>query len=305
MNVWRSPKQMTLAERQQRDFKVYDAFYFFNELDILDIRLHILDPYVDKFIIVEATETFTGKPKPLLFEANQHRFKKFLPKIIYHVTTDTPANDEDLKQRLHQHSLRDVDRRLYEHTLRADNFNHQEIQWLKEFYQKEALQRPLANLHDNDVVYISDVDEIWNPDRPIDYSRPDIYKFKQTAYYYYLNNRSNDNWITGWTGTVATQYRNIRTGCINQLRNHIKNRYTVIPRGGWHFTFQGGAERIRSKLDSYGHVEFNDNDIRAGLEQAIQQNRDYRGRRLTFRLDDSSLPPYLLTHRATYSHLFK
>ena len=62
---------------------IYDCIPFFNELDILNLRLHILDPIVDKFIIEEATVTFSGQPKELCFEKNKDMFREFLPKIEY------------------------------------------------------------------------------------------------------------------------------------------------------------------------------------------------------------------------------
>ena len=63
--------------------KVYDCFNFFNELDILDIRLHELNDVVDKFVLIESVETFTGKSKPLFYNDNKERFKKFEDKIIH------------------------------------------------------------------------------------------------------------------------------------------------------------------------------------------------------------------------------
>ena len=66
--------------------KIYDIFTFFNELELLEIRLNILDKYVDYFVLVEATETFSGKPKKLYYEENKHLFKKFEHKIIHHIT---------------------------------------------------------------------------------------------------------------------------------------------------------------------------------------------------------------------------
>ena len=70
---------------------VYDCFQFFNELDILKIRLNVLSPVVDKFVISEATETFSGLPKPLYYEENKEMFREFEDKIIHQVVTDIPA----------------------------------------------------------------------------------------------------------------------------------------------------------------------------------------------------------------------
>ena len=61
---------------------VYDCFQFFNELDILKLRLHVMDPVVDRFVISEATETFSGKAKPLYYEENKEMFAEFADKIM-------------------------------------------------------------------------------------------------------------------------------------------------------------------------------------------------------------------------------
>src|SRR5258708_1194458 len=70
---------------------IVDTFPFWSELEVLDIRLHELDPVVDRFVLVEATQDFRGNPKPLYFEENKSSFKKFLPKIK-HFIIDFPAN---------------------------------------------------------------------------------------------------------------------------------------------------------------------------------------------------------------------
>lgn len=77
---------------------VYDCIPFFNELDILNLRLHILDPYVDRFIIEESTRTFSGEPKELCFEKNREMFREFLPKIDYVVVADDVMMEERSSQ---------------------------------------------------------------------------------------------------------------------------------------------------------------------------------------------------------------
>lgn len=292
-------------QENRKKVKLYDAFYLFNELDILELRLNILDPYVDYFVIVEATETFSGKPKELFYQLNQERFKKFKHKIIHHITTDTPKDEDDLRQRLYQKNISESDREIICNTLTSDNIPKGQIQWLKEFYQKESLKKALTGLQDDDFVFVSDVDEIWNPVINFDITQNHLYKYKQDAYYYFLNNRSSDDWQTGWTGTVATKYKNIRHNCINHLRTHTKNTYAVLKNGGWHFTFQGGADRIRKKLESYGHQEFNIQTITSQLETVMAENRDYRGRPLRFWADESKLPAYLIANKDHYQQLFR
>ena len=109
---------------------VYDCIPFFNELDILNLRLHVLNSYVDKFIIEEATVTFSGEPKELCFEKNKEMFREFLPKIEYIVVDNSPVNTT----------------------------TH-----LRDKFQKNALEKGLADAGENDMILLSDVDEIPNP----------------------------------------------------------------------------------------------------------------------------------------------
>ena len=289
----------------RKKIKVYDLFLFFNELDLLEIRLNILDSYVDYFVIIESTETFTGTPKKLFYEENKERFKKWEHKIIHYVVTDTPRGEQDLRQRLLQTDLSTLDREIIESTLTAESVpDKSEVQWLKEYFQKESGKKALVGLSDDDICYISDLDEIWNPELVIDYSRDDLFKYKQVAYVYYLNNRSNEDW-SGWVGTIATKFKNIKTGSLNGLRNLPIKKYTVIKNGGWHFTFQGGADMIRKKLEAYSHQEINTPEIKSDIENKMLEGKDIRGRYIRFWIDEEYLPTYLKEHKEEYSNLFR
>lgn len=116
--------------------KVYDCFTFFNELDLLEIRLNELDPVVDRFVLVEATVTQRGQPKSLFFRENRERFTKFLPKIEHVVVEDMPAGPQT----------------------KSNN-------WKRENFQRRAIMRGLASAQADDFVLISDLDEIPMPKR--------------------------------------------------------------------------------------------------------------------------------------------
>ncbi len=284
----------------RESIKLYDVFTFFNEFDLLEMRLNILDPYVDYFIIVESTETFSGLSKPLYYAENKDRFKQWHHKIIHHVIDDTPIDRADLEKRFHPNT--DIlERQIIEDALTSDNVPENQIHWLKEFYQKENIKKALNGLRDNDICFVGDVDEIWNPDVLIDYRRNDIFKLKQKVYAYYLNNRSSEP----WAGTLITKYINIKRNCLNHLRTKSKTRYTYINDGGWHFTNQGGANQIRKKLESYGHQEFNNNTIKSQIEQHMRDNKDFVGRNFTFWTDETELPQYLIENKEKYSSFFK
>ena len=81
---------------------VYDCFQFFNELDILKLRMHVLDDIVDKFVVSEATVTFSGDKKPLYFQENREMFAAFEHKIIHKVVDDTPMDVSAFLRDSHQ-----------------------------------------------------------------------------------------------------------------------------------------------------------------------------------------------------------
>lgn len=285
----------------RKNIKIYDAFIFYNELETLEIRMNILDPYVDFFVIVECTETFSGMPKKLYFKDNAERFKQFEHKIIHHTISDAPKNEDDLKHRLANGNLSQLDKEIIRYSLTNDNVPKGEDFWLREFYQRESIQKALVGLADNDFCFVSDVDEIWNGESIIDYRSDAVFKMRQKMYSYYLNNRSSE----AWAGTFATKYRNIKNGCLNDLRDATKTNYTYIQNGGWHFTNQGGAERIKSKLESYSHKEFNTVEIKSVIDKKIAENVDFVGRDFKFWTDEKGLPKYLLENKQKYPGMFR
>lgn len=292
------------ARRKQKQSpagKVYDVFIFFNELDLLEIRLNILAPHVDYFVLIEATRTFTGQPKPLYYQENRERFKKFAEKIIHHVVTDMPDSAAELRDRLLRPDISPTEKDIINDCLTTDNVPAGQAQWLREFYQKESARHALNGLEDDDICFISDVDEIWNPAARIPYRPGRIYKLRQRVYVYFLNNRSSEP----WAGTLTARYRDIKGRSLNHLDTPGKTKYKYINNGGWHFTFQGGAEAVRKKIESYGHQEYNRSEITSKIDEMLAKNEDFIGRRFKFRLDESGLPGYILNNKERYKHLLK
>jgi len=282
--------------------KIYDIFTFLNELDLLEIRLEMLNDYVDKFVIIECVETFSGHPKPLYYEENKKRFEKFHHKIIHHITYDPPKSFQDLEQRIVDPKTDELTKQICEQALTSTNVPPGELHWLKEFYQKEVLRRPLLDLADEDLCFVSDVDEIWNPELIYNIKDGKIYKLKQLVYSLYLNNRSNEP----WAGTLLTKYKNIKNGCLNHLRTASKTQYEYIENGGWHFTFMGGKNQIKLKLESYGHQEYNNEWTKSQIENNLVLNKDVLGRnQFIFRVDDSELPKYIKENKEKYLIYFK
>jgi len=261
--------------------EVIDAVLFYNELDLLEIRLNILDPVVDKFVIVEATKTFVGKPKPLYFKDKQERFAKWKDKIVHYVV-DELTEGEWLSARA------------------SPNTGGGDHWWVREYAQKERMLDALKFCKDDDIVFISDLDEIWNPDIKPQAQHGEIYRPVQTAYHYFLNNRSDQD-ISGWVGTRFATYKTLKEKGVNYLRTETRNPSIHIPNGGWHFTFMGGADKIREKVENYSHQEYR--GALSGVDNAIRDNTDFLGRGFKLWKDESQLPEYILNNKEKWKHL--
>lgn len=256
----------------------YDLFMFSGEYDLLEIRFNILSPYVDRFVICEGVDTFSGLPKPLYWLCrDRDRFKKWEDKVVY-IQVSGYADQEIINQVLARGDY--VDTNAFK----------------RSFYQKESLRKGLEflNPNDDDLVYYGDADEIWKP-KEID---DKVYKLRQLAYSYYLNNRSPED----WRGTIVTKYKNLKGGCLNDMR---ANPVNILEDGGWHFTNLGGANAVKTKIESYDHQECNIPEVLDGLQDRIDSNEDFLGRGYKFWVDETGLPQYILDNKDKYKNLFK
>lgn len=226
---------------------------------MFDIRYNILKDYVDKFIVVEALETFSGSPKMPQF---QHEGDKVVHCIIHSEKYRSQAQN-------------------------SPNTGNGEHYWIREFMQKEALHDALLGTRNDDIVFISDVDEIWNPEILDKVQGDAVYKPKQLPYMYYLNQRTDEDWL-GWTGTVVTRYRNIKDACINHLRTDSMTDYEVVENGGWHFNSLGGKEK---KREAFKHPVY-------------ENDTEWARREINMRIDESDLPQYLLDNKSLYKKYF-
>lgn len=280
--------------------KKYDTFIFFNELELLEIRLNILNDFVDYFILVESTKTFTGLDKPLYYLENKNKYEKFNNKIIHIVVDDLPNSFDELKNRVGSNVEMDIIRDC----LTTPNVPAGEVHWLREFYQKEQIKKALydiKDINDNDFIFISDLDEIWDPNIKINFNSDDIFRYNQAVHSYYLNNFSSEIWY----GTIGTKYKNIKNYSINHIRTPNRNNYITIPNAGWHFNFMGGPDKIKIKLESYGHQEYNNDVIKNNIEDKLTNNLEIFGRPFMFLKTEEILPEYIKNNKNKYIHLFK
>ena len=277
--------------------KIYDTFIFFNELDLLEIRLNTLNDYVHYFVLVEATKTFTGVQKPLYYLENKDRFKKFENKIIHVIVNDMPDSFDVLKNKTSDYLQDSI---LYD-CLTTPNVPKHEVHWLREFYQKECVKKGLVNANDEDFIFVSDLDEIWDPSLTYDFNFDGNFRLNQKMFSFFLNLESSEHWY----GTVGTKYKNLKNYSINHIRTPNRNKYSLIENAGWHFTFQGGEKMVKEKIESYGHQEYNNDYIKNSIANKIDNSLDVFGRGFTLKVNNENLPKYVSENLEKFKHMLK
>jgi beta-1,4-mannosyl-glycoprotein beta-1,4-N-acetylglucosaminyltransferase len=259
--------------------KIVDSFLFFQELDLLEIRLQYLDPYVDLFIISEAGQTFSGLPKSFLFEENQDRFTKFLPKIRYQKIIDTHQSYDSVISHLANLSTPSA-RVVYEILQAHTHYPKSKLHWVLDTYHRESLHIAYEKYVDaDDFLFFSDLDEIPSS---LVFSSKNLEKLdqlllvcQQDEFRYFLNYYKDSDWL----GTIGSKYNNIKAKSLNSLRMDSKSKRSIIDetpiiKGGWHFTSCGGISAIRKKIEGWGHQEFNNSTVLDNLEKNIAQGKD-------------------------------
>lgn len=269
---------------------IYDCFTFYNELDLLRLRLRLLAPVVDRFVLVEMDRTQTGLAKPMFFAEHREEFREYLDKIIYVPVTDTP-----------------------DFAVQYDN-------WLLENYQRNAILRGLRGCQADDIIIVSDLDEIPRPEilahladvkcslvhginnnlkdrvRNI-YSQlaytamllPRLVKqrelsalalmditpviLEQYIHYYFLNCRAR-----GFLhGSVMMRYRAL---VLPHSCRNLRHYLPVVRDGGWHFSYMGGRAMIKNKLRSIveGGLMPEVTELDAYIDDCLASGRDLFGR---------------------------
>ena len=257
---------------------IFDCFTFFNELDILEIRLNEMAPVVDRFVLVEARKTFQGADKPLYFDQNKARFAPFLDKIE-HVIVDFP-DDLGLYRKASSQA------------------------WAREYYQRDQIARGLKTATPDDLVIVSDVDEIIRAETLQQalqhYQAGSMVVFSCPAYSFYFNRRlKRNNWYLGprlcsvrsfrsaqdQRSTKLFASRGLRGSLLGAWHTRLWNKLNTgfggpmveVDEAGWHFTSIGGWEAFRAKMQAFAHEEQMDLDIfkqQSAFDAEIAQTTD-------------------------------
>jgi beta-1,4-mannosyl-glycoprotein beta-1,4-N-acetylglucosaminyltransferase len=234
--------------------KVYDCFIFYNELDLLEYRLNVLESVVDYFVIVESTLTFTGEPKELYYSQNKDRFSRF--NIIHIVVDDFPFQ-----------------------TVNVLN----EEQWKNERFQRNCITRGLLSASPDDVIIISDIDEIPNPS--IDFkSITELYSLEQHFFYYTLHNRMDHLWYF----PKVLPFKLITT--CDEIRNTSAK---VIQNGGWHLSYFGNVDFVKNKIKNFSHQEFNNEKVLNNIYENMKNSKDLFDRNIKISCEPINMIPSL------------
>jgi len=251
---------------------IIDCFPFFNELEILEMRLHEMDPWVDRFVLVESRETFSGDRKPLIFQKNKQLFKPYLHKIT-HLISPT-ADTEDA--------------------------------WERQSFQRNYVMGALKDCAPDDLIMVGDCDEILKGrDFGLIKRQKTLTTFIHKNFMFYLNLRR----FGGWPGTVMLTYSDLVTKYKENLWEVRKYRRKgkMVKNGGWHFANMGGKEKVVLKLKSSCHYDnssyqsmINNPDV---LYNYMEEKRNIKGRYLQVVLVDETYPVWLKQNINKFAYL--
>ena len=264
--------------------KIYDCFLYWDEDLLLDLRLNILNDYVDFFVVVEGNKTWQNNFKKFKFDLD--KFKKFREKIIYIQVEDMPGGVNP---------------------------------WVRENFQRNCIERGLKDAQNDDLIVISDLDEIPNPEKISKFETNKRYAvFKQNHYYYKLNLRAQKNPYWNGSRICVRKYlkspqwlRDLKFKKRPFWRLDKLRQNNIIENGGWHFCNLKSPKDLVYKYKNL--CETNDPFIfkesipdemldEKKIEKKILFGLDIIGRDEQFKFTelDQTFPLYLLKNKQKY-----
>ena len=276
---------------------------YFNEDLVLDVRLNELNPYIDKFVIVESNYTHSGEKKDFNFDIR--KYHKFANKIIYLKIDQKPNN---LIQINGEDSEDDIKNKQVENALILENF------------QRNYIYKGLENFDDNDFILVSDIDEIPNLSLiDLNLHKNSIVLFKQYFFHYKFNLFLDNFYFFGSKGCIKKKLispqwlRNVKGKKYSKFRIDAyfsKKKYNnikIVEKGGWHFTNVMDEEKIIYKLKSYlHHADFPENlldkdifknlikDKKIMYDHSADKSQDrFKNRKPLNEFDKNLLPEYI------------
>lgn len=232
---------------------IIDALPFFNEYDILEFRLRLLWDKVDRFVIVEADHTFSGKPKPWNFSEHAYHFEWAREKIVYH-----------------KHRMKLV----WDGSNPPAFTDASHPCWHAEYEQRGAIVDACAGFSDDDTLLISDCDEI--PSHSVFERLPSLVRWEPVAlrqhlFFYNLSCLRKEQ----WNGTIVTTVGTAREQGTQVLRC-LRNTLPVVDEGGWHLSYFTDAAGIAEKIHSFSHREYDKPEFtdEAHIRSCMAESKD-------------------------------
>ena len=259
---------------------ILDCVTYFDEELILELRLNILYEHVDKFIITEGKYDHRGNKRELNFDINKYR--RFRDKIVY---------------------------------LPVENFPNLNDPWQMLEYQRNYSFNEIKKYDENDYVIISDIDEIPNPEKIIDFTKKklNLGAFEQLFFYYKLNllNTSQSEWY----GSKICKKKYLKSP--NWLREYKIKQYPwwrfdkpknlkIIKDGGWHFSFLYDVDGIIRKISSFQHIEYDKDEYKnkETIIKKIREGKDVFDRNFLFKKIkiDEKFPKFIIENKDIYKN---
>jgi beta-1,4-mannosyl-glycoprotein beta-1,4-N-acetylglucosaminyltransferase len=250
---------------------IYDCFMFNDELETLDIRFNILKDAVDFFVIAEGNLTHSGKKKPMCFLENKQRWPELENRIIHVPVTFEPIGNK------------------------IPCIYHEFEAWPRENQQRNELINGLVGASDEDIVILSDLDEIPDPALiSLDFTE-DLVIFNQKWFNYYLNLKVNRT----WKGSRVFKKSFLATNTLQKIR--LTNKGKMVD-GGWHFSYQGGEGAVHSKLASFAYVTLDQPHHHDKVKSNMANFKSFVDPNLTYSIADKDLdlPQYVKDNWESY-----
>lgn len=293
--------------------KVFDVFLFGYELDLLEIRMNLLDSFVDYFVFSEGIKTFSGEEKGYIFDITDKRFEKFQDKIIY-TQIEEPTSEQLQEQ--------------------GKKYNVKKESFMRDTFYKDSIKQVLEDhCSDEDIIIWSDLDEVPNPEviKEIEsfFESNTVYNFAQDNYQAALNWFETSGTITSqtqdfeyedegprWIGTKMSNFGTFKKYSMTDIRRELpqENNLRIYP-GGWHWSTVGSDtkgtmyDRVLKKIRSSAHTELNNKKLIDELEQRLIDGRSPLGQDnasyCVVHFDEDRFPSYLIENKEKYSYLIK
>lgn len=242
---------------------------FYNETNILELRLGILEGVVDHFYTIEANKTFTNLDKPMLANTVKHP----------------------------------------QHTVVEIEFPEGLGEWGRENYQRDYIidlseynDDDIVLINDLDEIPNPKMVEFLRDNFESEFT----YAFEMTVHQYYLNNQNLGEGV--WTKAKACSVGEYRRSGFNATALRLNSNSLYVPNGGWHWTYIGNTEFIKNKIEAFAHTEFNNDQIKSNLDLNFENNIDTLGRGYELKLvdiDSNFYPEYIRNNKDKYSKYIK